>query len=109
MTAPPALVVVGRVVRPHGLRGEMRVQPETDFPERLGMLGQAVLVTDERSEPVRIEAVRGGRGAVGGGRPWKGSPGPIRRGRWTPGGGPRWPSPARWPRRCRKAATTSST
>src|SRR3990170_3462548 len=58
MTAPPALVVVGRVVRPHGLRGEMRVQPETDFPERLGMLGQAVLVTDERSEPVRIEAVR---------------------------------------------------
>jgi len=58
MAAPPPLVIVGRVLRPHGLRGEMRVQPETDFPERLGTLGQAVLVTDERSEPVRVEAVR---------------------------------------------------
>ena len=64
MTAPPALVVVGRVIRPHGLRGEMRVQPETDFPERLEMLGQAVLVTDERSEAVRIEAVRRAGDAV---------------------------------------------
>lgn len=54
----PALVVVGRVVRPHGVRGELRVLPETDFPERLTTLGQAVLVRDERSEAVRIEAVR---------------------------------------------------
>jgi 16S rRNA processing protein RimM len=57
VTAPP-LVVVGRVIRPHGVRGELRVLPETDFPERLPMLGQAVLVADERSEAVRIEAVR---------------------------------------------------
>jgi 16S rRNA processing protein RimM len=63
MTAPP-LVVVGRVIRPHGVRGEMRVLPETDFPERLPMLGQAVLVADERSEPVRIEAVRRAGDAV---------------------------------------------
>ena len=83
MTVPPALVVVGRVIRPHGLRGEMRVQPETDFPERLGMLGQAVLVTDERSEPVRIEAVRragrpGHQERVTGGARW----GSLSAGRW---------------------------
>lgn len=62
--ASPSLVVVGRVIRPHGVRGEMRVQPETDFPEHLAMLGQAVLLTDERSEPVRIEAVRSAGDAV---------------------------------------------
>jgi len=64
MASGPPLVVVGRVIRPHGVRGEMRVQPETDFPERLGALGQALLVTDERSEPVRIEAVRPAGDAV---------------------------------------------
>jgi len=64
MPAAPPLVVVGRVLRPHGLRGELRVQPDTDFPERLGTLGQAVLLTDERSEPVRIEAVRAAGEAV---------------------------------------------
>lgn len=58
MAARPALVVVGRVVRPHGVRGELRVQPDTDFPERLGMLQQAMLVRDEASTPVRLEAVR---------------------------------------------------
>ena len=58
MSARPALVVVGRVVKPHGVRGELRVQPDTDFPERLGTLQQAVLVRDEESTPVRIENVR---------------------------------------------------
>ncbi|HXF83021.1 MAG TPA: ribosome maturation factor RimM [bacterium] len=63
MPAPP-LVVVGRVIRPHGVRGEMRVAPDTDFPERLTMLGQAVLIVEERTEPVRIEAVRRAGDAV---------------------------------------------
>lgn len=63
MTSPP-LVVVGRVIRPHGVRGEMRVLPETDFPERLPMLVQAILVAEDRSEPVRIEAVRRAGDAV---------------------------------------------
>jgi len=30
----PELVVVGRVERPHGLSGEVSVEPWTDFPER---------------------------------------------------------------------------
>ena len=32
MTAPE-LVVVGVIRQPHGVRGEMKVQPLTDFPE----------------------------------------------------------------------------
>lgn len=58
MPEPPALVMVGRVLRPQGVRGELRVAPETDFPERWAALSQAVLVTDEGSTPVRLEAVR---------------------------------------------------
>jgi len=58
MPPRPTLVVVGRVIRPHGVRGELRVQPDTDFPQRLRTLPQAVLVTAERSTPVRVEAVR---------------------------------------------------
>ena len=27
------MVLVGRIARPHGLRGEVLIQPETDFPE----------------------------------------------------------------------------
>lgn len=64
MPESPALVVVGRVLRPQGVRGELRVQPETDFPERLAMLSQAVLVTAEESTPVRLEAVRAAGDAV---------------------------------------------
>jgi 16S rRNA processing protein RimM len=28
------LIVIGQLGKPHGLRGEMRCRPETDFPER---------------------------------------------------------------------------
>ncbi len=31
----PRYLAVGRVLRPHGIRGELRVQSFTDFPERL--------------------------------------------------------------------------
>lgn len=33
-TDPPDLVAVGRILKPHGVRGEIRVQILTDFPER---------------------------------------------------------------------------
>jgi 16S rRNA processing protein RimM len=54
----PALVIVGRVVKPHGVRGEMRVDPETDFPDRLVGLREAHLVLDGRPTPVTMETVR---------------------------------------------------
>jgi 16S rRNA processing protein RimM len=34
LTAPEQPVTVGRVLAPHGIRGELKVQPLTDFPER---------------------------------------------------------------------------
>ena len=33
----PAFLVVGRVRRPHGLRGEIRVEIQTDYPERFAV------------------------------------------------------------------------
>lgn len=58
MVAPPAYVVVGRVARPHGLHGELRLVPDTDFPERLTDLDEAVLLKDGRPTPVRVASVR---------------------------------------------------
>jgi 16S rRNA processing protein RimM len=37
------LVVIGEVTRPHGLRGELRVTPHTDRPERFDGLSECVL------------------------------------------------------------------
>lgn len=54
----PALIVVGRVARPHGVRGELRVVPDTDFPERLPALREVVLMKDQESVTARVRAVR---------------------------------------------------
>ena len=49
---------VGWVSRPHGLRGEVRVVPDTDFPERLRGLRVVWLVGSWGEEPRRVESVR---------------------------------------------------
>ena len=61
--APPEpwdkMVAVGRVARPHGLRGEVIVNPETDFPERRFRLGEVVYTKiDDEVQACRIRAVR---------------------------------------------------
>jgi 16S rRNA processing protein RimM len=61
-----ALVVIGEVTRPHGLRGELRVAPHTDRPERFEGLAECVLwdpATDARAVR-RITGVRRPGGAV---------------------------------------------
>lgn len=58
MAAAPPYVVVGRVVRPHGIHGELRLVPDTDFPDRLAHLEEAVLLKDGRPTPVRVASVR---------------------------------------------------
>lgn len=58
MPAPPAYVVVGRIARPHGIRGELRLVPDTDFPERLSHLDEAILLKDGRPTAVRVASVR---------------------------------------------------
>jgi len=45
------LVAIGEIVRPHGLRGEVRVIPLTDRPERFEGMTACVVwdtVSDER-------------------------------------------------------------
>jgi 16S rRNA processing protein RimM len=57
----PRYLVVGRVLRPHGVRGELRVEIVTDYPERLAQHVYFYLVHPKSPEKVqrrRIEALR---------------------------------------------------
>lgn len=51
------MVVVGRIARPHGLRGEVLVHPETDFPE-LRFAEGASLFARRGAVVVRLEIDR---------------------------------------------------
>jgi 16S rRNA processing protein RimM len=50
--------VVGRVLRPHGVHGEVKVRPETDFPERFARLREVLVRRDDRTEVRTVEGVR---------------------------------------------------
>jgi 16S rRNA processing protein RimM len=54
------LVVIGEIARPHGLRGEMRVTPLTDHPERFEQVTDCVLWDQARDtrQPCRVTAAR---------------------------------------------------
>jgi 16S rRNA processing protein RimM len=54
------LVAIGEIGRPHGVRGEVRVTPLTDRPERFETLRECVLWDEPRNrrEPCRIRATR---------------------------------------------------
>ncbi len=56
---PEDLVAIGRVLRPHGLRGELRLQVLTDFPERFEDTDEVWLVPPHG--PARNLAVEGVR------------------------------------------------
>jgi 16S rRNA processing protein RimM len=53
------LVVVARVARPHGLRGEVVLSAETDFPDERFRPGSQVLMQDDGA--VRVLTVRSSR------------------------------------------------
>ena len=54
------LVAIGEIGRPHGVRGEVRVTPLTDHPERFARLRECLLWDEARDRrlPCRIEAAR---------------------------------------------------
>ncbi len=53
------LLLVGRIGRPHGVRGEVKVVPETDDPARIEALGTLHVGADaERARPQAVEHVR---------------------------------------------------
>ncbi len=51
-------VRIGWVARPHGLRGEVRVIPDTDFPDRLHQLQTVWVVRGREAEARAVESVR---------------------------------------------------
>jgi len=69
---PESLFLVGRVTQPHGVRGEMKVRPETDDPERFGLLDRVFVGADAtraaRTErevrSVRFQSMKNGTVAV---------------------------------------------
>jgi 16S rRNA processing protein RimM len=54
------LIAIGEITRPHGLRGEVRVTPLTDHPERFERLTACVLwdATRDEREPCRVATAR---------------------------------------------------
>ncbi len=55
--AEPRFLVIGRIIRPHGVRGDVRVRSYTDAPERFTWLKQIYLNEDD-SSPFVVEDVR---------------------------------------------------
>ncbi len=53
------LLVVGKIVAPQGLRGELRVLPLSDFPERFTKAGPRWL--QRKEDPPRSVQLKGGR------------------------------------------------
>jgi 16S rRNA processing protein RimM len=63
--SPPGFLVIGQILRPHGVRGEVRVTPHTDQPERFTWL-KSVYLGMADPQPVEVESVRfhAGQGLV---------------------------------------------
>lgn len=53
----PRFLVIGRVIKPHGVRGEIRVEIHTEDPDRFNLLDSVYIGLDEPKE-VGIESVR---------------------------------------------------
>ncbi len=58
----PRYLAVGRVLRPHGIRGELRVEILTDYPERVSQLPR--LYVGEGHRPYAVDGVRFHKGAM---------------------------------------------
>ena len=52
-------MTVGKLVAPHGLRGEVKINPRSDFPERFTQPGKRWLQKTKNHEPHEIELLSG--------------------------------------------------
>jgi len=57
--ALPRWIEIGTIVAPQGLNGEVRIYPDSDFPERFETPGQRWLLYPGTLEPQAIELIRG--------------------------------------------------
>lgn len=53
----PRFLVIGKILRAHGVRGEVRVLLHTDLPERFTWLKE-VYVGERNPQPIAVEGVR---------------------------------------------------
>jgi 16S rRNA processing protein RimM len=51
-------MTIGRITAPHGVRGEVRVHPETDFPERFASVKDVYVIRGERVDPAVVVGCR---------------------------------------------------
>ena len=56
------MAVIGRIARPHGIRGQMILDVETDFPEERFQTGNDVFIERGGVEPLTLTSVRFHRG-----------------------------------------------
>ena len=56
-TPPPPFLILGKVLRPHGVRGELRVQLMTDYPERIVKLKKIALGDSPTSTKIQFYSV----------------------------------------------------
>lgn len=64
-TPQPYYLVLGKVLRPHGVRGELRIQLMTDYPERISTLEFVYLGSDpmqEEADRYHLIAMRRNKG-----------------------------------------------
>ena len=59
MGGDDSLIMVGRIVRPHGIRGDVKVVPLTDWPERFKTFRLLYLEkSDETSDWIKVEQAK---------------------------------------------------
>lgn len=52
------LVIIGKVLKPHGLKGEIRVFSISSFPERFKLLKKVYLSLESKTELFEVESAR---------------------------------------------------
>ncbi|MBD2122921.1 ribosome maturation factor RimM [Trichocoleus sp. FACHB-262] len=58
-TAPEGWLQIGKIVAAQGLKGEVRVYPDSDFPERFEQPGTRWLLPTDTTDPQPIELIKG--------------------------------------------------
>ncbi|MBF2079181.1 MAG: ribosome maturation factor RimM [Synechococcales cyanobacterium T60_A2020_003] len=57
--AESSWIEIGKIVGAHGLKGELRVYPDSDFPERFEQPGERWLLQPNESDPKPIQLLSG--------------------------------------------------
>lgn len=54
---PPPFLILGKILRPHGVRGELRIQLMTDYPERITKLKKIAIGESPTSTEIQFYGV----------------------------------------------------